>query len=115
MKFLDRIKGMCKAIRNKIGLKKYDIDGVLKRIEEMRDKATPGTDEWRHLALDYEKELENKKLAQELRFLGVPLKTIIAIVALLVVTGFAFCLDMDSPKAVGIAAKVISIFKHEMI
>lgn len=108
------IKGICKRIIGKIKIKKYDVDDAMARIEELRKQAKPGTDEWRHLAMDYEQELSNKKLAKELKFLGIPAWKILVTLLILVVYGFSTCLDMDSPKAVKLATRVIDIFRHEV-
>ena len=113
-KWLTGLKEKVKKIFGNFKVKKYDVDEALKRIEELRAKETPGTDEWRHLAMDYEQELNNKKLAKEMRFHGIPAWKIVVTILILVVYGFSTCLDMDSPKAIKLATRVIDIFRHEV-
>ena len=71
----------------------------------------PGTEEYRRLRQDYEQELKNKKLVQEMRFLGVPFDKILMVVLILMISGFAFALDMDSPKALKIAQFILGIVR----
>lgn len=107
----EKVKCGYEKLKSKCKRKKYDIDDVLKRIESMRAEAEPGSDEFRRLAKDYEQELQHKKLVKELRKTGVAWDKILAIVAMLIIAGFGFCLDMDSPKGSKIASSVISIFR----
>lgn len=90
-------------------LKAYDIDATLVRIKEERALAEPGTPEFEALQRAYEQELKNKKLVKEMKFLGFPPDKILMVVVTLVIAGFGFALDMDSPKALKIAQFVLGL------
>jgi hypothetical protein len=92
-------------------LKKYDIDATLQRIQEARAKCTPGTPEFARLQEAYELELKNKKLVKEMKYLGFPKDKILLVVGMLVIAGFGFALDLDSPKALKSAQFVLSLAK----
>lgn len=92
-------------------LNNYDIDETLRRIQEERKNAEPGTDEFARLQEAYEKELKNKKLVQEMKYLGFPPDKIILTIGMLIIAGFGFALDLDSPKALRIAQFVLGLVK----
>lgn len=92
-------------------LKKYDIDETLRRIQEERKYAEPGSEEFARLQEAYERELKNKKLVKEMKFLGFSPEKILIAVGMLLVAGFGFALDLDSPKALRIAQFVLGLVK----
>lgn len=92
-------------------LRKYDIDATIRKIQEAREKVEPGSDEFKRLQEAYEQELKNKKLVKEMRYFGFPPDKILMAVIILCIAGFGFALDMDSPKALKIAAFVLNIVK----
>ena len=106
MEILEKAKSWFKEKRNK-----YDIKEQLRRIAEASQKVDPGSEEFRRLRLDYEQELKNRRLAQELRTAGVPWIQIVFICGMLLVSGLAFVLDMDSPKALRNADRLINLTK----
>ena len=107
MKVWDKLKDRFKRKRAC-----YDFDDTMVRIVNASKKVDPGSEEWRKLRMDYEQEIKSKKLAQELRFAGVPWIQVVFICGMLVISGMAFLLDMDSPKATKIADKLISLLKN---
>ena len=90
---------------------KYDINETLKRIAEKSRTVEPGSEEFRRLRMDYEQELKSKRLTQELALAGVPWTQIIFIGGMLIISGLAFLLDMDSPKALKNGDRLISLIK----
>ena len=96
MKLIDKIK----LARS---LKKKDIDETIQRIQKASEKAEPGSEEFRKLRVDLEQELKNKKLYKEMRFMGISPDKIMFALLVLIIAGFGFALDMDSPKALKIA------------
>ena len=91
------------------GIKKCDIEDAIRRIQEERNNAKPGTEEWRRLSVDLEQELKNKKMYQEAHRFGLSWDTIAIIVMVLTISGFAFALDLESPKALKIASYVLKL------
>ena len=90
-------------IRLKRKLKRKDIDETIDRIKQASAKAEPGSEEFKRLRQDLEQELKNKKLYKEMRFLGIAPDKILFALVILVIAGFGFALDLDSPKALKIA------------
>ena len=106
MEIWDKTKNWFKEKRNK-----YDIKATMERIAIASANVDPGTDEFRRLRMDYEQELKNKRLAQEMATAGVPWIQIVFICGMLLISGLAFILDMDSPKALRNADRLISLTK----
>lgn len=102
MKLVDKIKKAWK-------LRKCDIDEVVERIQKASKEVNPGTEEFSRLRRDLEQEYKNKKLVKEMRRGGLSWDKILMVVAILVIAGFAFCLDMESPKALKIAQLVLKL------
>lgn len=92
-------------------LRKYDIDATIERIQKERALTQPGSPEFDKLQKAYEQELKNKKLVKEMKYLGFPPDKILMIVGMLVIAGFGFALDLDSPKAMKIAQYVLTLAK----
>lgn len=90
-------------------LRRMDIDQTIKRIQEASSKADPGSEEFRRLRTDLEQELKNKKLCKEMRFLGLSADKVLMVAVVLVIAGFGFALDMDSPKALKIASFALKL------
>ena len=88
-----------------------DINATIERIQEARKKVKPGTAEFRALSEDYEQELKNKKLVKEMKHMGIPGDKILFAVVILMVAGFGFALDLDSPKALKIAQFTLGLVK----
>ena len=107
MEILEKTKNWFKEKRNK-----YDINATLKRIAEKSRDVDPGSEEFRKLRMDYEQELKNKRLTQELALAGVPWIQIVFICGMLFISGLAFLLDMDSPKAQRNGERLISLMKN---
>lgn len=91
------------------GVKKSDIENAMRRIQAKRATVEPGTAEWRQLSGDLEQELKNKKMYQEAHRFGLSWDTIAIIVMVLTISGFAFALDLESPKALKIASYVLKL------
>ena len=96
-------------IRLRRKLKQKDIDETIGRIKEASAKAEPGSEEFKRLRADLEQELKNKKLYKEMRFLGIAPDKILFALIILVIAGFGFALDLDSPKALKIAQFVLKL------
>lgn len=96
MKFMEKWK---KAMK----LRKSDINETIRRIQEASKQVEPGSEEFKRLRADLEQELKNKKLCREMRFLGISADKVLMVAVVLVIAGFGFALDMDSPKALKIA------------
>lgn len=96
MKLSERIK-LARTLRKK------DIDETIQRIQKASKEADPGSEEFRKLRMDLEQELKNKKLYRELRFMGISPDKILFALLVLLIAGFGFALDLDSPKALKIA------------
>lgn len=106
MEVVDKVKDWFKERR-----KKYDIDIAMERVALATVNVEPGSEEWRRLRMDYEQELKNRRLVQEMAHAGVPWIHIVAVAAVLTIAGMAFLLDMDSPKALKFADRLISLIK----
>lgn len=106
MEVWDKTKNWIKEKRNK-----YDINATLKRIAEASQNVDPGSEEFRRLRMDYEQELKSKRLAQEMALGGVPWVQIVFVCGMLLISGMAFLLDMDSPKALKNGDRLISLIK----
>ena len=91
------------------GVKKSDIEAAILRIQKKRENVEPGTEEWRRLSVDLEQELKNKKMYNEAKKLGLKWDTVAIIVMVLAISGFAFALDLESPKALKIASYVLKL------
>ena len=102
MNFIDKMKKAWK-------LRKNDIDEVIARIQEETKNVDPGSDEFARLRKDLEQEYRNKKLVKEMKRFGIPADKILMVAAVLVIAGFAFCLDLESPKALKIAQLVLKL------
>ena len=90
-------------------LRKSDIDEVIGRIQEQTKNVDPGSEEFSRLRKDLEQEYRNKKLVKEMKRFGIPADKILMVVAILAIAGFAFCLDLESPKALKIAQLVLKL------
>ena len=90
-------------------LRKSDIDQTIKRIQDASLQVDPGSDEFRRLRTDLEQEYKNKKLCKEMRFFGISADKIMMVVTILIIAGFGFALDMDSPKALKIASFALKL------
>ena len=90
-------------------LKKSDITEVIRRIEAKTRTVEPGSEEFRRLRMDMEQELKNKKLVREMRTFGISLDKILTVAVILVIAGFGFALDLESPKALKIASFVLKL------
>lgn len=90
-------------------LKRQDIDETIRRIQEASKNADPGSEEFRRLRTDLEQEYKNKKLCKEMKFMGLSPDKILMVAVVLVIAGFGFALDMDSPKALKIASFVLKL------
>lgn len=108
MEIVDKAKDWWKEKKRK----KYDIETVMERIAEKSKTVDPGSDDFRRLRMDYEQELKNKRLTQELALAGVPWIQIVFIVGMLAIAGFTALLDLDSPKAVKNGDRLISLLKN---
>lgn len=102
MKLMDKIK-LAKELRKK------DVDETIRRIQKASEKAEPGSEEFKKLRADLEQELKNKKLYKEMRFLGISPDKILMALIILVIAGFGFALDLDSPKALKIASFALKL------
>lgn len=102
MKWIDKFK---KARQ----MKKKDIDETIQRIREASEKAKPGSEEFKRLRADLEQELKNKKLYKEMRFAGISPDKIMFALLILVIAGFGFALDLESPKAMKIASFIFKL------
>lgn len=91
------------------GIKKCDIEEAIRRIQAKRATVEPGTEEWRRLSGDLEQELKNEKMYKEAKRFGLSWDTIAIIVMVLTISGFAFALDLESPKALKIASYVLKL------
>lgn len=91
------------------GVKKSDIEETIRRIQAKRNAAEPGTEEFRRLSVDLEQELKNKKLYKEARSFGIKPDTVLIMLMVLLVSGFGFALDLDSPKALKIASFALKL------
>ena len=107
MEIWDKTKNWFKKKRNK-----YDINNVIERIAEKSKTVDPGSEEFRRLRMDYEQELKNKRLTQELALAGVPWVQIVFVVGMLFIAGFTALLDLDSPRAVRNGDRLISLMKN---
>lgn len=92
-------------------LRGRDIEEEIERIELATKAVDPGSDEYRRLREAYEQELKNKKLVREMRFLGIPAEKIMMACLILIIAGFGFALDMESPKALKISTFILNIIK----
>ena len=92
-------------------LKRGGIEETLMRIEEATKNAEPGSESFNRLRKDYEQELKNKKLVKEMKFMGISWDKILLVCVILLIAGFGFALDLESPKAIKIAQFVLSIVK----
>ena len=90
-------------------LRRSDISETIRRIQEKTREVDPGSEEFRRLRVDLEQELKNRKLMKEMRFMGVSPDKILMIAVILVIAGFGFALDLDSPKAIKIASFVLKL------
>lgn len=84
-------------------LRKNDINETIRRIQEASKKVDPGSEEFKRLRADLEQEYKNKKLCREMRFMGISADKVLMVAVVLIIAGFGFALDMDSPKALKIA------------
>ena len=96
-------------LKKAIKMKKSDIDEVIARIQERTKEVDPGSEEFAKLRKDLEQEYRNKKLVKELRHGGLSADKILMVVTIFVIAGFAFCLDLESPKALKIAQLVLRL------
>lgn len=78
-------------------------------IHTKMDPPQPGTPEFNELRKQMEQELKNKKLVKEMRFMGLTMDKAIMIAVILLIAGFGFALDTDSPKALKIASFVLKL------
>ena len=104
MKWLKKFKAARK-------LRHHDIEATLRRIRKEREYAQPGTEEFKRLQEDYERELKNKKLAKELIFMGWSPDKIILVLGMILVAGMGVLLDYDSPRVLKIAQFALSLVK----
>ena len=102
MKLLDKIK-LARELR------KSDIDETIKRIQEASKNVDPGSEQFRRLREDLEQEYRNKQLCKETRFMGLSADKVLMVAVILVIAGFGFALDTDSPKALKIASFVLKL------
>lgn len=102
MKFVDKWK---KAQQ----LKKDDISETIARIRKASAEAEPGSEEFRRLRIDMEQELKNKKLVKDMKFMGISMDKVLMVAVILVIAGFGFALDLESPKAMKIASFVLKL------
>ena len=98
-----------KKMASKARLNRMDIQEAIRRIQERSETIKPGTPEWKELRSNLEQELKNKKLARELRFFGISADKVFVVCAVMVIAGFGFALDLDSPKALKIAQFVLKL------
>ena len=90
-------------------LRKSDIDETIQRIQEASKNVDPGSDKFEKLRRNLEQEYTNKKLCKEMKLFGIPPEKILFAVVILVIAGFGFALDLDSPKALKIASFVLKL------
>lgn len=90
-------------------LKKMDIEETIARIREKTKDVDPGSEEFRRLRQDLEQELRNKKLVKEMRFMGLSADKVLMVAVVLLIAGFGFALDLDSPKALKIASFALKL------
>lgn len=90
-------------------IKKSDINETIRRIQERTKQVDPGSEEFRNLRYCLEQELRNKKLVKETKMLGISPDKAIMIAVILVIAGFGFALDLESPKALKIAQFVLKL------
>ena len=102
MKLIDKWKRAQK-------LKQVDIDEAIWRIQEKTKTVDPGSEEFRRLRQDLEQELKNKKLVKEMRFMGLSADRVLMVATILLIAGFGFALDLDSPKALKIASFALKL------
>ncbi len=102
MKLMDKMK----KARD---LRKDDIAETIKRIREKTKEVDPGSEEFRRLRVDMEQELKNKKLLKDIRFCGLSADKVLMVAVILVIAGFGFALDLESPKALKIASFVVKL------
>lgn len=69
----------------------------------------PGTEEFAKLRKDLEQELKNKKLVKEMRMMGLSADKILMVAVILLIAGFGFALDLESPKALKIASFALKL------
>lgn len=104
MNFIDKWKKARK-------LKRGNIEELLRRIDEESKECDPDSEQFKRLRQAYEQELKNKKLVKEMKLMGLQFDKILLIAVILLIAGFGFALDMESPKALKIAQFVLSIVK----
>lgn len=90
-------------------LNRSDIQETIRRIQERTKEVDPGSEEFRRLRVDLEQELKNKKLMREMRFMGISADKALMVAVILVIAGFGFALDLDSPKALKIASFALKL------
>lgn len=105
---MNPMESMIKSWKMK-GVKKCDIEEAIRRIQAKRKEIDPGTEEWRRLSVDLEQELKNEKMYKEGHRFGLSWDTIAIIAMVLTISGFAFALDLESPKALKIASFVLKL------
>lgn len=90
-------------------LNRSDIQETIRRIQERTKEVDPGSEEFRRLRVDLEQELKNKKLMREMRFMGISADKALMVAVILLIAGFGFALDLDSPKALKIASFALKL------
>lgn len=90
-------------------LNKSDIQETIERIKKASETVDPGSEEFRRLRTDMEQELKNKKLLKDTKFMGLSMDKVLMVAVILVIAGFGFALDLESPKAMKIASFVLKL------
>ena len=98
----ERFDALRKARAQEIEVAGKITDEIVK-LQEKMGAPKPGSEEFARLRKDLEQELKNKKLVKEMKFMGLSADKILMVAVILIIAGFGFALDLESPKALKIA------------
>lgn len=86
-----------------------ELEDEILEIRTKMEPPKPGSEMYERLRQQLDQELKNKKLVKEMKFMGLTADKIVMVVVILVIAGFGFALDLDSPKAMKIAQFILKL------
>lgn len=86
-----------------------EIEDEILTIKTRMEAPKPGSETYERLRQQMDQELKNKKLVKEMKTMGLSADKILMVIVILVIAGFGFALDLDSPKAMKIAQFVLKL------